>query len=186
MNRATFAALAISALALSGNARADLLEYVFTDGANQVSFQIDSHTAPTSYEYFLPYVQNFNISGVHGTAVIDGQSFDTFFNLRYYSAFNMGGMDIQSAVFNPSTNTYEGDGVVGYFTQGAQLYSGEVFQPTLITGTYALTAFIDGNPYTLTVSAVPEPTTWAMLFGGLGVVGAIAQRRRARSQATAG
>lgn len=98
----------------------------------------------------------------------------------------MGGMDIQSAVFNPSTNTYEGDGVVGYFTQGAQLYSGEVFQPTLITGTYALTAFIDGNPYTLTVSAVPEPTTWAMLFGGLGVVGAIAQRRRARSQATAG
>ncbi len=33
------------------------------------------------------------------------------------------------------------------------------------------------NPYTLTVTAVPEPETWLMLLAGLGLLGAVAKRR---------
>lgn len=35
------------------------------------------------------------------------------------------------------------------------------------------------------VFAVPEPTTWALMLGGLGVVGAIARRRKASSTTAA-
>ncbi len=33
------------------------------------------------------------------------------------------------------------------------------------------------NPYTLSVTAVPEPETWLMMLAGLGLLGAVARRR---------
>jgi hypothetical protein len=42
-------------------------------------------------------------------------------------------------------------------------------------GKYSL---LIGNPTAISISAVPEPTEWGMLLGGLGLVGAIARRRR--------
>ncbi|MCB2004741.1 MAG: PEP-CTERM sorting domain-containing protein [Rhodoferax sp.] len=37
-----------------------------------------------------------------------------------------------------------------------------------------------GNPGQFILAAVPEPETYAMLLAGLGVIGSIARRRRAR------
>jgi hypothetical protein len=42
-------------------------------------------------------------------------------------------------------------------------------------GKYSL---LIGNPTAISISAVPEPAEWGMLLGGLGLVGAIARRRR--------
>jgi hypothetical protein len=44
-------------------------------------------------------------------------------------------------------------------------------------------AFQSFSAGTLQVAAVPEPETYAMMLGGLGVVGAIARRRRSKPQA---
>ena len=40
-----------------------------------------------------------------------------------------------------------------------------------------------GNPGLFTLAPVPEAETWAMLLAGLGLVGAIARRRRSTTGA---
>ena len=43
---------------------------------------------------------------------------------------------------------------------------------------FAVRAFLDSGSGNLTIAAVPEPETFAMLLAGLGLMGAIARRRR--------
>jgi len=43
---------------------------------------------------------------------------------------------------------------------------------------FAVRAFLDTGSGTLSIAAVPEPETFAMLLAGLGLMGAIARRRR--------
>ena len=45
-------------------------------------------------------------------------------------------------------------------------------------GGFAVRAYFDTTTRTVTISAVPEPETYAMLLAGLGLMGAIARRRR--------
>jgi len=45
------------------------------------------------------------------------------------------------------------------------------------SGANAVKVYLDSN-YTLHIAAVPEPETYAMLLAGLGLMGAIARRRR--------
>ena len=59
------------------------------------------------------------------------------------------------------------------------------FQPISLTftntGSSAVTSYLDSGVYASSVTAVPEPGTYAMLLAGLGVVGFLAMRQRARS-----
>jgi hypothetical protein len=48
---------------------------------------------------------------------------------------------------------------------------------------FAVRAYLDSASGNLTISAVPEPETYAMLLAGLGLMGAIARRRRNNGQA---
>jgi len=63
-------------------------------------------------------------------------------------------------------------------TSGPQLYTGSEDAPTLLTGTLMLTDYYDGAPLMLTVTAVPEPMTWALMLGGFALTGAALRRRR--------
>jgi len=53
------------------------------------------------------------------------------------------------------------------------------FSSSAMSGTVTAQTYITGN--SSIAAAVPEPETYAMLLAGLGVVGAVARRRRARS-----
>ena len=63
---------------------------------------------------------------------------------------------------------------------GDVLYTGSPTAPVFKTGSFQLTAFIPGVPGsgTLTISAVPEPASWAMLIAGFGLTGAAMRRRK--------
>jgi hypothetical protein len=94
--------------------------------------------------------------------------------------------------------TYDVDGSsfdpAGYFVNGVftQLSTNGQPRPAFQIGTFSFTVTA-GDSYgfyvrttdgalgrgALTVGAVPEPASWAMLIAGFGLVGAVARRRRA-------
>ena len=60
---------------------------------------------------------------------------------------------------------------------GPQIYTGTEANPVFTPGVYD---FSDG---VLTISDVPEPTTWTMMILGIGGVGAMMRRRKTQSLA---
>ena len=72
--------------------------------------------------------------------------------------------------------------VLRYFADGPQLFAGTTAAPTLLAGTYALAPTSGYSASTLTITsvaaAVPEPSSWALMIGGLGLVGGRLRRAR--------
>lgn len=93
-------------------------------------------------------------------------------DVTFYSADAGGGLVIE--------DFYGGYGLV--VTDGPQLYTGTEANPVFKLGTFSLTEYQGAGTYTLNIStvaaAVPEPETYGMLLGGLGLMGAMLRRRR--------
>lgn len=93
-------------------------------------------------------------------------------DITFYSAAAGGGLVIE--------DYYGGYGLV--VTDGPQLYTGTEANPVFKLGTFSLTEYEGSGTYTLSISqavaAVPEPETYAMLLGGLALMGAMLRRRR--------
>lgn len=105
---------------------------------------------------------------------------------------------LRIAVNAPGGPTFDNDPIVGLFDAGSSLIAsdddgGEGFNALLIqpvtadvyyvaVAGYADFSFTGGSSsnyvYSLEVSAVPEPSVYAMMLAGLGVLGFVARRRR--------
>ena len=106
---------------------------------------------------------------------------------------NLGGPQNQTIVVpDQFTMTPDGRFNGGFFDQGfsTQWFTGTVDAPTFMPGTYVGAG--NNNAYppqgipTMTITAVPEPATWLMMFVGLGGLGAtLRQRRRTAASAQA-
>lgn len=81
-------------------------------------------------------------------------------------------------------NGFEITGGMGYAAlnvDGASLDTG-LYSINLMTGAATMIGAYNGTLSGLTVSAVPEPQTYAMLLAGLAGLGFVARRRRSRSR----
>jgi hypothetical protein len=98
--------------------------------------------------------------------------------VSFYSGANDGGMEVFFSPVEPGVLNYQSIG-----TLGAAYYSGSELTPRIEPGSYA--TFHPGftgiyvvdfeNKYwqpatVVTISAVPEPAAWALMFAGVGVL----------------
>ena len=151
---------ACSALALAASAaNADIYTFTIT-GDYSASWQMDSMPVP-----------NDAFHGVFTVYPVPGfpDALTGFAWLTFYDAFSGGGLSIVD--FPGMQQLLAAD--------GEQLYTGTELEPAFKLGTFALSEARGGDgTYSLTISPVPEPATYALLLGGMAVVGAAAARRR--------
>lgn len=157
------AALAVAASAASAET------YTFTlTGDYSATWTLDSSVFsddPYDGQGFILWDIMGNFSGAVSPVV----------DLTFYHGDLGGGLQID--------DFYEG--LTLFVADGPQLYTGTEDNPTFTLGTFTLTEYQGIGTYTLTVSAVPEPASVAMLLAGLGIVGGVAVRRRKTEEATA-
>lgn len=134
-------------------------------GGKTASFVIDTDTPDFSSSSFIGnQVRYDNVSGTFGGTeqTVSSVSFGTFL----VSSFQISGSSLG-------------------FTQyaGPEMFSGDPAMPVFAPGSYALTSITSGAA-TLTISelaaAVPEPTTWAMMVIGFGMIGGAIRYRKGR------
>ena len=66
-------------------------------------------------------------------------------------------------------------------TDGKQYYSGSEAAPTFTIGNYNLHGLGTPGEFALSIAAIPEPESWALLLCGFGGVGAALRVRRRRA-----
>ena len=88
-----------------------------------------------------------------------------------YSSAPDTGNKFDAALTNPAFS-----GAVLTFGEGSYSISGRLDQSVTMDGTSPLNATL--GAVRLTVAPIPEPSTYALLLGGLGLVGLLARRRR--------
>ncbi|MRW91542.1 choice-of-anchor A family protein [Duganella sp. FT80W] len=119
----------------------------------------------------------FNVSGTTATlsgGYTDLANYNVLFNFYQATTLTLNGVGLEASVLAPLATVTNGGGhitgdvIVKDWNSGIQINSGNAFQSVNVTG--------------LTVSAVPEADTYAMLLTGLGLLGFIGRRRKAAAR----
>ena len=158
------AVAALLAVLAASPASATLLNFELT-GSHQAFFQIDTETVPnfSSASTLIGNQVGFdNVSGIFGgVAGVASVSFGT----NLIADFNLVGTPL---------------GFVQLSTNGPDLFSGNPADPIFTLGSFNLVNpfFGQNDVLTISVAAVPEPSTWAMMILGFATVGFVAYRRK--------
>lgn len=123
-----------------------------------------------------PAIFKKNSDGSNDISTLFPSITGTEFSVTYTSATNQ-----LSFTYTPGA----GDPVIHYFAINQANYTYLYYDAAPITsGTISLTGLYPNNPgwshitfFDTGAPAVPEPTTWAMLIGGFGMMGAALRRR---------
>jgi hypothetical protein len=149
------------ALALAAPAVARAQEVLFTivgaGGDPDATFVLPQNPSP---DFVAPSVY-FGFYSV--AATIEGSPSDLF-GLDFYNASNEGGLLDQSY----------------YSLTGAQLYTGPEDSPMFQLGVYSMNNDLTGNTDIVTLTAVPEISTWGMILAGFAGLGFAGLRRNYR------
>ncbi|WP_422017571.1 FxDxF family PEP-CTERM protein [Roseateles sp.] len=140
------------------------------------------------------HADSFNFSGTVDAGPLSGQTFagSYTFNAAQVSgsAFEQLALSAFTLNFNSVTYTLNGSATADY---ADGVFLGLSYTSTNAAGTLSLLsgsmdvtdAFLHFQPTTglessggYTVTAVPEPETWALMLGGLGAIGMLARRRK--------
>jgi hypothetical protein len=151
-------ACCFAAVAASQANAAPQYRFVIT-GSQTIKFVLDASPTPPVVDpgnYFV-------LPGVTGTINNVSTTFDLGFGSPSYF-FNFG-------LINNVIGT-------GFVSTGTSLFTGSESAPTFKLGTFSLTPNTPDPDYTLTITAVPEPASWAMLLAGFGALGMMVRRRR--------
>jgi choice-of-anchor C domain-containing protein len=153
-----------------------------------VGWSIDSGSVDLINAYWTPAsgAYSLDLNG-NGPGTIS-QSFATQVNQTYLVSFAMAGnpdggsnKSIFATVTAPNTYTFDITGVdkanMGWVTHTF------TFVATSTSSTLSFVGNVDNSAYgaaldDVSVTAVPEPETYAMLLGGLGLMGYMARRRQ--------
>ena len=160
-------AIVASTLALAMPAQAARLRYLIsgsdTLAGNQIefaSFRVDQNPTPDGTDPAF----GFFIAAVPGTYTYGSTTTSAPQDISFYISAYDGGL-------------FVGEGnLLGF--GGPQLFSGTLDHPTLLTGSFQLTDYFSGSPIALTVTAVPEPASWALMIAGFALVGGLWRSRR--------
>jgi hypothetical protein len=143
----------------AGAANAELYQFTLS-GDFSASWQLDSEAIPDLVIDGV-VIGYLDIAGTYANAV------SNVADIYFFPASNGGGLFIDDYVGEQTLLS----------TYGPEIYTGSPESPVFVPGTYALTDVNDVGSYTLTISPVPEPATYAMLLGGLVLTGAALRRR---------
>jgi hypothetical protein len=161
--RSQFLLASAAVLTMADPARAELYNFTVT-GDYVAHFQIDSSPVVSVLD-----ADAFSVLNVVGTfAGVVGSRTVSFYTPVYY-----GGM----AISQPDPFVSE----MSVF--GLQVFTGPIDAPTFLLGSYDFTGFVgavDGKSVQLLISAVPEVDTWLMTIAGIGILGLVVRRRKAR------
>jgi hypothetical protein len=151
------ACLAAVISAAPANAEAKLFR-LFGDANGDFTLPSSPLPSAATPDYFAIYATPGKFQG--NTTQLD---------LYFYVDSSGGGFDIQDAN-DPDTI---------FSLAGAQVFGGTLASPRFISGSYQFVDF-GGRPgnYTVVISGVPEPASWALMIAGFGLVGAGMRRRR--------
>ncbi len=164
LNRLCTQFAACTALVMAASAaHADTYNFTLT-GSATASWQMDSSPPvfnSSDYGFEVAPQITGTFYGASGTAFIYVYSYYGQGGLWINRISNGADIDLQSRNFQ-------------------QIYEyGSDPAPIIVPGTYALLDRHGTGTYSLTISAVPEPATLALMLSGLGLVGYTASRRRA-------
>ena len=159
---------AVGALGLTASAapavQAQELLFNYVGASGTFSFAESSSPTPV-------YYVDGNSFGINPTGFVDGAASSFDGGVVFYTSSNSGGLE-----------TYN-----GFNLEGAQLFIGSTSSPTFLTGTFTLDDYPSGTPNgvltiapEVSVSAAPEPSTWALMIAGVGVMGAALRFARRR------
>ena len=152
--------------------------------------------SPSSYTFTLTFDLLASSTTDHGGlfGITTGETHATNPGIRIISAAtsgyslspNPGGLDLVSGntweTFSFDITSYVSEYLTDFIGDGAQLTTD--FRLAFQSHTDGASALPYFDNITLTVTAVPEPSTYAAIFGGLALIGATIVRRRKSTAST--